>query len=206
MRALHSAWTHLHWLLHQSLPAFKPDYVNLKGNYCLQIPASMCAVLAGTGQHGSGMGSGVGSGTGMGSGMGSGTGQHSSGLGSGHTGTGSGMGTDSSNNSSGGLWCMLFWLMCLDGCLSLLVLPFELLHVAPSTKLQAMTHTAGGGLMSKIPGTQANKEAKAEQGQGTGSGMGSHGHSSTTGSGDLVCHTLNCYMCMYLYCRFPFVQ
>ena len=40
--------------------------------------------------------------------------------------------------------------------------------------------------MSKIPGTQANKEAKAEHGSGGG---------SNTGSGDLpCCYTLSCQM------------
>lgn len=51
--------------------------------------------------------------------------------------------------------------------------------------------------MSKIPGTEAHKEAKAEQ--GTGSGMGSN--SSNTGSGDFylsaaLSNALSCLACI----------
>ena len=44
----------------------------------------------------------------------------------------------------------------------------------------------GGGLMAKIPGTQANKEAKAEHGSGMSGG------SSNTGSGKFSSLLLSC--------------
>ena len=47
-----------------------------------------------------------------------------------------------------------------------------------------MLTCVGGGLMSKIPGTEGNKEKKMEQGTGSGYNTGS----SHTGSGDFACH------------------
>ena len=47
-----------------------------------------------------------------------------------------------------------------------------------------LTARVDGGLMSKIPGTEANKEKKMEQGTGSGYNTGS----SHTGSGDFACH------------------
>lgn len=79
-------------------------------------------------------------------------------------------------------------------------------NIATAMVMQAeFLHFLGGGLMSKIPGTEANKEAKMERGTGGGYGQEGYGQGNKAHLMMAVTSAFRCLLPVFLYIHKAFI-